>query len=104
MKVGAPVPSEWLACEVVDTGGDTCKLQILCGDGPALALYIRHFGCIACSEQVTGLIPRLHEFERLGIRVVERGQRRVAAASWPSWALRSSGSCPFPSPMGSSTS
>ncbi len=37
---------------------------------PALLIYLRHFGCIGCSQHVNELIPRIHELKLLDINIV----------------------------------
>jgi hypothetical protein len=38
-----------------------------------VVVFLRHFACLACTEHVTLLAPRLHELTRLGLRVVYVG-------------------------------
>jgi peroxiredoxin len=40
------------------------------GDRTAVAVFLRHFGCIGCTQQINDLVPRLPELDALGVRVV----------------------------------
>ena len=40
------------------------------GEGTAVAIFLRHFGCIGCTQQINDLVPRLPELDALGVRVV----------------------------------
>lgn len=35
-----------------------------------MLVFLRHFACIACTEHVAALSPRLQELDRMGVRVV----------------------------------
>ena len=51
--------------------GDDNELLLgsLWTDQPAALIFVRHFGCIGCSENVSLLAPRLPELVQLGFRV-----------------------------------
>ncbi|HMR05721.1 MAG TPA: peroxiredoxin-like family protein [Polyangiaceae bacterium] len=55
---------------VVTAAGQEIALASLFGTGPCLLAFLRHFGCVACSEQITRLSPRLRELAQLGVAVV----------------------------------
>jgi hypothetical protein len=62
------VSKELAACRLLDSQGVETAFSELWSDGPVLAVFIRHFACIACSENVEILLPRLGELHALGIR------------------------------------
>lgn len=70
MRAGERVPDRLASCTVLDRGGGPVPVSSLWEAGPALLVFLRHFGCIGCSEQVAGLAPRLTELAALGIRTV----------------------------------
>lgn len=45
-------------------------LQSFWAEGPALLVFMRHFGCLCLSAQITELSPRLFELHHLGVRTV----------------------------------
>lgn len=68
--VGRAVPDELARATVLDREGRERPLASFWADGPCLLLFLRHFGCIGCAEQVTELSPRLHELHDAGLRTV----------------------------------
>ena len=70
---GDAVPAALAEAVVRDAGGNDCALGTLWSGRPAVLVFLRHFGCVACTEHVTLLAPRLHEFTRLGVDVVYVG-------------------------------
>lgn len=73
LGIGDPVPKALADIEVLDASGSPSRLGDRWADGPAAIVFLRHFGCIACTEHVTLLAPRLHELTRLGLRVLYVG-------------------------------
>lgn len=73
LRVGDPLPPELAAVEVLDDAGRASPLGERFTDGPAALVFLRHFACLACTEHVTQLAPRLHELTRLGLRVTYVG-------------------------------
>ena len=67
---GRLVPAALADAEVLDPDGKPTRLGDRWEDAPALVVFLRHFGCIACSEHVTLLMPRTHELHGLGVNVV----------------------------------
>ena len=57
-------------CLVQDKNRQSFRLGDFWSDRPALLIFLRHFGCIGCSEHVAALTPHLDAFEQLGISVV----------------------------------
>lgn len=70
MRPGDPVPETLASCKVLDRQGREIVLASLWAEGPTLLVFLRHFGCLCCSEQVTELAPRLGELHQLSIRTV----------------------------------
>lgn len=71
--VGEPVPEALGSVQVVAADGTASDLARRWSDGPAVVVFLRHFACLACSEHVAALAPRLHELTRLGVSVVYVG-------------------------------
>lgn len=70
MQVGGPVPDALASSRVLDREGREFDAAELWADGPTLLVFLRHFGCLCASEQVTDLVPRLEELHDLGVRTV----------------------------------
>lgn len=73
IRVGDALPPELTEVEVLDATGQTARLGDRLTDGPAALVFLRHFACLACTEHVTMLAPRLHELTRLGLHVIYVG-------------------------------
>ncbi len=73
LEIGKPVPEALAQAQVLDAGGEPSRLGARWNGGPAAVVFLRHFGCAACAEHVAQLAPRLHEFTRLGLRIVYVG-------------------------------
>jgi peroxiredoxin len=73
VRIGEPVPSALADAAVLDASGEVSRLGDCWAEGPTALVFLRHFACIACTEHVTVLAPRLHELTRLGLRVVYVG-------------------------------
>ncbi|MEM7153916.1 MAG: peroxiredoxin-like family protein [Myxococcota bacterium] len=72
-KIGDEVPAALASAEVLDARGTATTLGERWREGPVVLVFLRHFACLACTEHVTLLAPRLHELRRLGLRVVYVG-------------------------------
>ena len=59
--------------EVVGVDGRTHSIGELISDRPSVLLFVRHFGCIGCSENVGLLAPRFGELDRLNVQVIMVG-------------------------------
>jgi len=70
VRAGEVVPKDLAQSKVLDREGRETVLESFWAERPALLLYLRHFGCLCLSAQITELAPRLDELERLGIRTV----------------------------------
>ena len=53
--------------EVNDASGTTLRLGELFEGKDAVLVFLRHFGCVGCAEQVIQLSPRLSQLEELGL-------------------------------------
>lgn len=69
-SVGAEAPPALADATVIDRDGKSSKLGERWRDRPALLVFLRHFGCIGCAEQVGVIAPRVPELVALGIAVV----------------------------------
>lgn len=72
-KIGDEVPAALASAEVLDAQGESSALGERWREGPVVLVFLRHFACLACTEHVTLLAPRLHELTRLGLRVIYIG-------------------------------
>jgi peroxiredoxin len=73
MEVGQRVPEALAQARVLDrTGAGDC-LGAAWLEADAIVIFVRHFGCAACSEHLAELRPRLAELATLGVRVVVVG-------------------------------
>jgi hypothetical protein len=55
---------------IIDSSGTEVRLRSLWAEQPCLFVFLRHFGCVGCSEQLSDLVPRLGEIARAGVRTV----------------------------------
>ncbi len=70
MRVGKLVPESLASSTVLDREGRQILLESFWAEGPAVLVFMRHFGCLCLSAQITELSPRLFELHQLGIRTV----------------------------------
>lgn len=70
MRIGETVPKAVAEAEIVGPDGAKVRLASLWAKQPALLVFLRHFGCVGCSEQLAELVPRLDEIARAGVRTV----------------------------------
>jgi peroxiredoxin len=70
LQIGAPVPRDLAAATLVAADGKDVVLGTFWATGPAVLVFLRHFGCVGCSEIVTELAPRLDELARARVRTV----------------------------------
>lgn len=71
--VGQAVPPELAACVAVDASGTEHSFGSLWADSPVFVVFLRHFGCIGCAENISLLAPRFEEIVASGTRVVLLG-------------------------------
>jgi hypothetical protein len=70
LVVGEPLPDSIAGASVLDRARKATRLRALCEGRAVLISFLRHFGCIGCSESLAELAPRLPELASLGVRVV----------------------------------
>ena len=89
LTVGSSVPERFADAQVSDGQGHVVPLRSFWHGRPCLLVFIRHFACVGCGEQVTELSPRLPELERAGVRVVlvGNGEPRYLAGFVERYAL-----------------
>lgn len=56
--------------QVQDESGKSLALGDLAQGKPTLIVFLRHFGCIACTEHVQDLKPHFDEFNMLGVQTI----------------------------------
>ena len=70
VQVGQPLPDAVRRATVLNRAGDSLEFAQLVAGKAAVVVFLRHFGCLACAEQVSLLSPRLHEFSSMGLECV----------------------------------
>jgi len=73
IAVGQRVPAVLAAAEVLDASGQARALGSTWSDRDAVVVWVRHFACIGCAEQLDVLRPRLGELDRLCVDVIVIG-------------------------------
>jgi hypothetical protein len=70
------------AATVLDPGGKEVRLADAWADHPAVIVWLRHFGCVFCREQVLEIRGKRPEIEALGGGIVFVGNGTARAAAW----------------------
>ncbi len=70
MRAGEEVPRELAESKVLNRDGQEISLKSFWAEQPAVLVYLRHFGCLCLSAQITELAHRLNELQSLGVRTV----------------------------------
>ncbi len=70
LRVDQPLPKDLAEAPLVAADGAARPLCELVAARPTLVVFLRHFGCIGCAEQVHEILPRLGELEALGVAVL----------------------------------
>jgi peroxiredoxin len=70
IQPGAPAPEVFAGCAVKDAEGVATTLGQVWAERTTLLYFVRHFGCIGCSESLARLRPVLGELQRLEVQVV----------------------------------
>jgi len=70
------------AATVLDPAGATVHLADEWGDHPAVIVWLRHFGCVFCREQVAEIRANRKEIEALGGGIAFVGNGTARAAAW----------------------
>jgi hypothetical protein len=83
LQVGEPVPAALANAVVLRPSRDAAEaapvvLGTLWEDHPCALVFLRHFGCPACGENVAELLPRLAELRALGLGVALVGSGEPA--------------------------
>ncbi len=73
LRVGEPAPEALLTAPVLDASGQERALGSCFEPDPALLLFLRHYGCVGCMQQVEALTPRVPELAEHGVRAVYLG-------------------------------
>lgn len=73
ITVSNSIPPALAECDVEDSEGTTTSIGSLAAEQATLLVFVRHFGCIGCSENMGLLAPRFTELSDLGVRVVVVG-------------------------------
>ncbi len=68
--VGQPPPPVLADVQVLKPDGTNVRLGDYWIKRPTLLVFLRHFGCMGCSQHVNELSPRLLELYNLGMRTV----------------------------------
>jgi AhpC/TSA antioxidant enzyme len=70
------------AATVLDTDGGAVQLAREWADRPAAIVWLRHFGCVFCREQVAEIRAKRGEIEALGGGIAFVGNGTARAAAW----------------------
>jgi peroxiredoxin len=77
---------------VLDTAGQVVRLGDLWRETPAALVFVRHFGCMLCKEQVAELGGFAEQFAAAGLRLFLIGNGSAAQAA----AFAKESATPFP--------
>jgi hypothetical protein len=70
------------AATVLDSDGTKVRLAGEWAERPAVVVWLRHFGCVFCREQVAEIRAHRSEIEALGGGIVFVGNGTARAAAW----------------------
>src|ERR1019366_5441690 len=70
------------AATVLDSDGTPVRLADQWHDQPAVIVWLRHFGCVFCREQVAEIREHREEIEALGAGIAFVGNGTPRAAAW----------------------
>jgi AhpC/TSA antioxidant enzyme len=70
------------AATVLDAGGTKVKLAVEWAEHPAVIVWLRHFGCVFCREQVAEIRGKRSQIEALGAGIAFVGNGTPRAAAW----------------------
>lgn len=73
-------PASFLDAALMDTQGMPVRLGSLIERSPVLFVFVRHFGCVFCKEQVADVIARRTDFAARGVEPVVVGHGTVEEA------------------------
>jgi peroxiredoxin len=69
-----------LAATVLDLDGSKVRIGALTTRGPVLLVFVRHFGCLFCKEQVAEVLARREDFAARGVEPIVVGNGSVEDA------------------------
>jgi AhpC/TSA antioxidant enzyme len=70
------------AATVLDTEGTPVQLADQWAEQPSVIVWLRHFGCVFCREQVAEIRANRNEIEALGGGIAFVGNGTARAAAW----------------------
>jgi peroxiredoxin len=70
LALGEPLPEALWTHELLDGDSRPHALETLIREQPAIIVFLRHFGCTGCSQQVDFFVPHLPRLDALGVRTV----------------------------------
>ena len=70
LVIGESLPPSLRTCEVTTSDGRTQTIESMVVERATVLLFVRHFGCIGCSENVGQLSPRFQELADLDTQVI----------------------------------
>ena len=73
LQVGELAPAQLMDAPMLDTGGRESPLRSFFEPDPVLLLFLRHYGCVGCLQQVEDLTPRVLELSQQGVRAIYVG-------------------------------
>lgn len=73
VNVGDAIPTLLRDAVLTSKDGVRTTFGEIARRGPMLAVFIRHFGCIGCAEQIESITPRLAEIAALGVHALVIG-------------------------------
>jgi len=86
IATGSPAPD----LELQTTDGDAVRLSTAWAERPAVLVFIRHFGCVFCRQQILDLRSNVSKFAAAGVNLAlvtqgEPGETKdfVAKYRWP---------------------
>ncbi len=63
------LPNALLESSIKQSSGEPVSVSEIMATKPTLLLFVRHFGCIGCTENIARLSPRFSELSDLGVRI-----------------------------------
>src|SRR5262245_10244929 len=70
LRIGEPAPAALTDAVVLPRDAREVAMGSFWADRPCLLIFLRQFGCVACSVEVSDISPRLVELARAGLRTV----------------------------------
>src|SRR5262245_45579888 len=73
IEIGSVVPESLTETRVLDRDAREVGLGSLLRGAGCAVVFVRHFGCVGCGQQIVELIPRLFEIAALAARTLVVG-------------------------------